>query len=177
MAEPDSPANFKKKTSFMSKLIEFLLVTLIAAGAGVGLTAMNPLTPSALDPSAANKPPPGKLAPEKKQGEKMAAPVACGPGGPDMIDMPPIVTNIASPADTWIRLEASLVFDAKTSQHPQVVAAEIATDELAYLHTVSVNELQGPIGLENIRQDLRDRAFVRSGGKVSDLLIKTLVLQ
>lgn len=176
MTEPDPPAGFKKKSSFMSKLIEFLLVTLIAAGAGVGLTAMNP-PPTAPDPGAANKPPPGKLAPEKKPGEKTEAAVACGPGGPNMIDMPPIVTNIANPSDTWIRLEASLVFDAKTLQHPEVVAAEIATDELAYLHTVAVNELQGPIGLENIRQDLRDRAFVRSGGKVSDLLIKTLVLQ
>ncbi|HXT06487.1 MAG TPA: flagellar basal body-associated FliL family protein [Roseiarcus sp.] len=176
MAEPDPPAGLKKKSSFMSKLIEFLLVTLIAAGAGVGLTAMNPpaLAP---DPSAADKPPPGKLAPKKKPGEKAQTALACGPGGPNMIDMPPIVTNIASPSDVWIRLEASLVFDAKTLQHPEVVAAEIATDELAFLHTVSINELQGPIGLENIRQDLRDRAFVRSGGKVSDLLIKTLVLQ
>jgi flagellar FliL protein len=177
MAEPDPAASFKKKSSFMSKLIEFLLVTLIAAGAGVGLTAMNPPPPPPPDPGAASKPPPGKLAPEKKPGDKAQSAVACGSGGSNMIDMPPIVTNIASPADTWIRLEASLVFDAKTLPHPEVVAAEIATDELAYLHTVSVNELQGPIGLENIRQDLRDRAFVRSGGKVTDLLIKTLVLQ
>ena len=94
-----------------------------------------------------------------------------------MIDMPPIVTNIASPADTWVRLEASIVFDAKALQHPEVVAAEIATDELAYLRTVSISELQGPVGLDNIRQDLRDRAFVRSSGKVTDLLLKTLVLQ
>lgn len=177
MADPDPPAGFRKKSSFMSKLIEFLLVTLIAGGAGVGLTAMNPPPAPAPDPSAANKPPPGKLAPEKKPGEKAEAAAACGPGGSNMIDMPPIVTNIANPSDTWIRLEASLVFDAKTLPHPEIVAAEIATDELAYLHTVSISELQGPIGLENIRQDLRDRAYVRSGGKVEDLLIKTLVLQ
>lgn len=176
MAEPDPPAGFKKKPSFMSKLIEFLLITLIAGGAGVGLAAMNPPPPGP-DPRSATKPAPGKLAPEKKPGERTEAAAACGPGGPNMIDMPPIVTNIASPADIWIRLEATLVFDAKTLQHPEVIAAEIATDELAYLHTVSVNELQGPIGLENIRQDLRDRAYVRSGGKVTDLLIKTLVLQ
>ena len=94
-----------------------------------------------------------------------------------MIDMPPIVTNIANPADTWLRLEAVMVFDPKTLPHPEVVAAEVATDELAYLRTVSASELQGPIGLENIRQDLRDRASVRSGGKVTDLLLKTLVLQ
>ena len=45
MADPDPQAGQKKKPSFMSKLIEFLLVTLIAAGAGVGLTAMNPPPP------------------------------------------------------------------------------------------------------------------------------------
>ena len=175
MADPDPQPRQKKKPSFMARLIEFLLVTLIAAGAGVGLTAM---APSQRPPNAgAGATPPGKLAPEKKPGDKTAAAPACGPGGSNMIDMPPIVTNIAAPADVWIRLEASLVFDAKTLPHPEVVAAEIATDELAYLHTVSINELQGPIGLENIRQDLRDRAYVRSGGKVSDLLIKTLVLQ
>ena len=176
MAEPEPSTGHKKKSSMTSKLIEFLLVTLLAAGAGVGLTAMNP-APVARDEAAANAPPPGKLASEKKPGDKSEAALACGPGGSNMIDLPPIVTNIANPSDTWIRLEASLVFDAKTLAHPEVVAAEIATDELAYLHTVSVNELQGPVGLENIRQDLRDRAFVRSGGKVSDLLIKTLVLQ
>lgn len=174
MADPDPQAGQKKKPSFMSKLIEFLLVTLIAAGAGVSLTAMNPPPPPQV---SGDTPAPGRLAPATKPGEKTTTALACGSGGSNMIDMPPIVTNVASPADVWIRLEALMVFDAKTLPHPEVVAAEIATDELAYLHTVSVNQLQGPIGLENIRQDLRDRAFVRSRGKVTDLLIKTLVLQ
>ncbi len=174
MAEPDPPGA-QKKTSFVSKLIEWLVVTLIAASAGAALAAMNP---SPLPDADANDgPPPGKLTRQGKPAETSQMASVCGPGGSSMIDMPPIVTNIASPADTWIRVEASMVFDPKTLSHPEVVAAEIATDELAYLHTVSVAELQGPIGLENIRQDLRDRAFVRSGGKVIDLLLKTLVLQ
>ena len=60
-----------------------------------------------------------------------------------MFDLPPIVTNIAAPADTWIRLEASIVFDAKALPHPEVVAAEIATDELAYLRTVTLSQIAG----------------------------------
>ena len=174
-AEPQSDAP-KKKSSFMGTAIEFLLITLLAGGAGVGLTMMNPPSPPA-DKAASDKPPPGKLAPEKKEGEKVEAAANCAPGGPSLVDLPPIVTNIANPPDTWVRLEGSIVVDPKALKDPEVVAAEIATDELAYLRTVSVNELQGPIGLENIRQDLRDRAFVRSGGKVTDLLLKTLVLQ
>jgi len=176
MAEPDPSARPKGKSSFVAKLIEWLVVTLIAAGAGAALTAINPPAPPP-DRSAGAKPAPGKLSSEKKPAESAKAAAVCGPGGPSMIDMPPIVTNIANPADTWVRLEASIVFDPKALPHPDVVAAEIATDELAYLRTVTVSELQGPIGLENIRQDLRDRAVVRSGGKVTDLLLKTLVLQ
>jgi len=89
--------------------------------------------------------------------------------------MPPIVTNIGSPKDTWIRLEASIVFDAKTVQHPETLAEDIAGDELAYLRTVALAQVEGPIGLENIRQDLNERAAIRSGGKVSELVIRTLV--
>ncbi len=174
MAEPDPPAGRKKKTSFMALLIEWLLVTLTAGGVGVALTAMNPPPTPAADPADQR---PVKLAPEKKEPVKAAAAADCGAPGPSLLDLPSIVTNIADPPDTWIRLEAAIVFDPKTLQHPEVVAAEIATDELAYLRTVSTAELQGPIGLQNIRQDLRDRALVRSNGKITDLLLKTLVLQ
>jgi flagellar FliL protein len=176
MAEAEPPAGGKKKKSFVATLIEWLVVTLIAGGAGIAATAMNPPAPPP-DATAGDKAAPGKLTSEKTKSDTTQTAAACGTGGASMVDMPPIVTNIANPADTWVRLEASIVFDPKALTHPDVVAAEIATDELAYLRTVSVAELQGPVGLENIRQDLRDRALVRSGGKVTDLLLKTLVLQ
>ena len=174
MADAEAPAKAHKKKSFMATLIEWIVATLIAAGAGVALAAMAP--PPALEKAATESAPAGRLTARKKEGEKTAA-LACLPGGPGIVDLPPIVTNIANPADIWVRLEASIVFDPKAVPHPEVIAAEIATDELAYLRTVSVVDLQGPIGLENIRQDLRDRALVRSGGKIDELLLKTLVLQ
>jgi hypothetical protein len=31
--------------------------------------------------------------------------------------------------------------------------------------------------LQNIRQDLNERALIRSGGKVTELIIRTLVVQ
>ena len=94
-----------------------------------------------------------------------------------LFDMPPIVTNLGEPRDTWIRLEASIVFDAKALPHPEVIAGEIAGDELAYLHTVALTQIEGPIGLQNVRQDLNERAVIRSGGKVTELIIRTLVVQ
>ena len=94
-----------------------------------------------------------------------------------LFDMPPIVTNLGEPRDTWIRLEASIVFDAKALPHPEVIAGEIAGDELAYLHTVALTQIEGPIGLQNVRQDLNERAVIRSGGKVTELIVRTLVVQ
>jgi len=94
-----------------------------------------------------------------------------------LFDMPPIVTNLGSPQEIWIRLEASIVFDAKTLPRPDVMAEEIAGDELAYLRTLTLSQLEGPIGLQNIREDLNERAAIRSGGKVSELIIRTLVVQ
>jgi len=94
-----------------------------------------------------------------------------------IVDLPPIVTNLVSPRDTWARLEGSIVFDPKTLSHPEAVAAQIGDDALAYLRTVTLRELEGPIGLENIRQDLNDRASIRSGGKVRAFVIRTLVVQ
>ncbi len=142
MAEPDPPPGPKKKSSVVSKLIEWLVVTLIALGAGAALTAMNP--PSAPPSQAASdRAPSSKLSQERRPAQAAQAAVVCGPGGPSMVDMPPIVTNIANPTDTWVRLEASIVFDPKALPHPDVVAAEIATDELAYLRTVSLGRIAG----------------------------------
>jgi flagellar protein FliL len=92
-------------------------------------------------------------------------------------DLPPIVTNIGGPGDTWVRLEASIVYDIKALPHPEVTAAEIAADELAYLRTATLAQIEGPIGLQNIRQDLNERAAIRSSGKVTELIVRTLVVQ
>ena len=173
MASADATADGHAKGGFSLKsvLIEIVLVSVIAGGAGAllsMLTMPSPSAPSAPTPSAAAE---GKAGGEGKGGTPNC------PTALSLIDLPPIVTNLGAPSDVWIRLEAAIVFDCKSSPHPEVMAAEIATDELAYLRTISVNQLEGPIGLQNIRQDLTDRAVVRSGGKVTEMILKTLVLQ
>jgi flagellar protein FliL len=109
--------------------------------------------------------------------EKPADTAARRPEPSTLFDLPPVITNLGSPQDTWIRFEGSIVFDAKTLPHPEAVAGEIGDDFLAYLRTVSLKQLEGPIGLRNIRQDLKERAMTRSGGKVRELVIRTLVVQ
>ncbi len=156
-----APAKFSLKTA----VVEWSVVSLIAASIGAMLATLDRVAPVASpNTSAASTSGAG------------SAPV-CATSTANLMDLPPIVTNLNSPSDTWVRVEASIVFDAKTTPHPEIIAAEIATDELAYLRTISLAELQGPIGLENIRQDLTDRAVTRSGGKVSEFVLRTLVVQ
>ena len=151
---PTKPAR-AGSLSIRQTILAVLIVTVMAAAMGA-LFAV---------------PPP---APEHPKTEAVAG---AAPPPTDLFEMPPIVTNLGAPKDTWIRLEASIVFDAKSVAHPESLADEIAADELAYLRTVSLSQIEGPIGLQNIRQDLNERAAIRSNGKVSELIIRTLVVQ
>jgi flagellar protein FliL len=154
-----------KPFSLKKIIVELTIVAAIAVGAGALLSTIQPPPPPA-EKTAAN-------------GETTTVPAkepVCAAAS-NIFDLPPVVTNLGAPADAFVRVEASIVFDAKALPHPEIVAAEIATDELAYLRTVSLPEIQGPIGLANLRQDLNDRAVTRSGGKVSELILRTLVVQ
>ena len=147
-----------KGSSRRGLLIEFAIVICLAACAGAAFETWRPAaTPSSDKPaeSAANAPAQAST----------------------IVDLPPIVTNLGAPPDTWVRLEGSIIFDPKTLPHPESVAGQIGDDALAYLRTVSLQQLEGPIGLENIRQDLNERAATRSGGKVRGFVIRTLVVQ
>jgi flagellar FliL protein len=94
-----------------------------------------------------------------------------------IVDLPPIVANLGTPSDTWIRVELSIVFDGATAPGRELQAAEISGDTLAYLRTLSLTQIEGPIGLQNLRADLNDRAKTRSGGSVREVIIRTLVVQ
>ncbi len=147
------PATSKKSA------LEIIVVTLVSAALGAA-AAYSPFQFF-----------PGKTGePHSEQSSLATAP-------PNVFHLPPLVTNLASPTDTWIRLEASLVIDTRSMTHPEVVSIEIAGDFLAYLRTLTASQLEGAVGLQNLRQDLFERAAIRSGGKVTELIVRTLVIQ
>jgi flagellar FliL protein len=149
-----------KSGSLTKTLVEFFMVALLASAAGVGVAWVRP------PPAAATA-----VEGAAKSGESEP------PGAIRMLDLPPVVTNIGSPVDTWVRMESSIVIESKGEPHPEIMAAEIANDEMTYLRTITLTQLQGPIGLQNIRQDMADRAMIRSGGKVSEFILRALVVQ
>ena len=159
MSDSALPQGVAARESRGRSLIEWAIVVCLAASAGAAFEALRPAAP----------------APDKPMQESTAsAPLA---QASTIVDLQPIVTNLGAPQDTWVRLEGSIIFDPKTLPHPEAVAGQIGDDVLAYLRTVTLHQLEGPIGLENIRQDLNERAATRSGGKVRAFVIRTLVVQ
>ena len=53
----------------------------------------------------------------------------------------------------------------------------ISEDILAYLRTVTLSQIEGPSGMQHLREDLVERARIRSEGRVKELVIQTLVVQ
>jgi flagellar FliL protein len=48
---------------------------------------------------------------------------------------------------------------------------------VAYLRTVPLAQIEGPSGFLHLREDLNERARIRSGGKVKELVVQSLMLE
>ena len=153
VALPPPPAKGLKRSS-----IEFAAVILIGAVIGWAFEFLSPGTA------------------DKAKPEAQASTTAPSEAS-TIYDLQPIVTNLGAPQDTWIRLEGSIVFDPKVLPHPEAEGARISEDILVFLRTVSLKQLEGPVGLEAMRQDLNERVSTRSEGKVREFVIRTLVVQ
>ncbi|MGO9485193.1 MAG: flagellar basal body-associated FliL family protein [Rhodomicrobium sp.] len=139
-------------------LVGVVIGTLAAAGGGFGFATV---VLSHADCSAGTAAAPAK---EEKPPERQIWPLQS------------IVTNLGSPADTYVRLEAGIVIEAGTSD-ADAIAARVATDFLAYLRTVSLAEIQGPTGFQYFREDLKSHAIKQGRGKVQDVYITGFVIE
>lgn len=122
----------------------------------------------------------GAPAHENDQGSPApAAPDAQTAYGGDtaILTLPPVITNLAEPADIWIRLQASIIFDAKSLKRPDLVSAQIGGDIVSFLRTLSLAQLGGASGLLHLREDLNERVKIRSGGLVRELVLQSMVVQ
>jgi flagellar FliL protein len=138
-------------------------LTLGASAAGAGLGLLLGGTPSQ-DIAGGAKPP--AVAGEVKYS-----------GETSLRELPPIIANLAEPSNAWVRVQASIVFDRKDVPKADVIAAKIGEDILGFMRTLSEAQLGGASGLQHLREDLNERASIRSGGVVRELIMQTLVVQ
>lgn len=157
------------KGSAMGLIVPVLVLTLAAAGGGF-LVARQVVAQAkaaaAAEPAAApatDKPTP--------------AAVAAAVSQTDIKELTPVVTNLAAPEGAVVRLQAAIVYDKAFAPQAELLAAKIGDDTLAYMKSLTVAQLEGAEGLQHLREDLGERAALRSDGRVRDVLIEALVVQ
>lgn len=156
-------ASEKKPSLLMGTIVPLLVLTLVAGGGGaaIGMQIVSSIRAKAAPPSAA---------PALPVAEK-AAPVSA------VKELPPIVTNLTSPEGATVRLQTAIVYDKSDSAQMDLLAARIGEDVLAFVKTLTSVQLQGASGLQHLREDLNERASLRSDGRVRELVIEMLVIQ
>jgi len=155
----------KKKSGLIVTIAIVLVLSAIAAGGGWVVGGM--LAPQVDQPKVAETE--EKPAEDEKDGDQ-AEDMARN----NVVALEPITTNLSYPSDNWIRVEVSLVFNDLPDDE---LADRIHQDMLAYLRTVSLQQIEGPRGFQYLREDLRERVKLRSEGRVNDLLLRTFVIE
>lgn len=145
----------------ISKIVPILVATLLAAAAGGGFGfVMIEQIKHTLEEQT------------KKAKENQRLPAYSR--DEELVKLPNILTNLASPDSSWIRVEASLLAEPGTDE---VLAAQIAEDIVVYLRTVHLADLEGAYGFRALRANLEDRVRIRSRGKVKDIIIQEFVVE
>jgi flagellar FliL protein len=159
----------KKGPSIVIQIAILLLMTVAAIGVGwlSGAQLKKSTEPAAV--AAADAP---KETPKPKTDDKAAA--VDPNAGPTLVPLAPLTTNLASPPDTWIRIEVSVEYD---SPQPLDVTEQIQQDLLAFVRTVKLHQIEGASGYQHLRDDMQERASIRSGGHVKQLLIRSMLLE
>jgi len=149
-----------------------LLVALTAAAAGMGWVSGGflPAGKAGDEPAAAaHAPAAGGHGEAKKDGHGEEASAS-----DTIIPIAAITTNIAAPSDVWVRMEVSIVLD---EPQPAELPGIIQQDLLAYIRTVKMHEIEGASGFRHLKENIEERARVRSDGHVKQVLIRTLLFE
>lgn len=158
-------ADAAKKTGGKGWIGALLLSTLVAVGTGgaLGVYLLSSV----------------EKAVDQKVRDEQAKPVAVLNYAGDLSLRPvgSVVTNLAEPPESWVRVESSVVFKPGTVQNPDATLAEIRADLLAYLRTLSMAQIEGASGLQHLREDLNERVALRTKGSVRELIVESLVVQ
>ncbi|TNM66091.1 flagellar basal body-associated FliL family protein [Aliirhizobium smilacinae] len=154
-----------KKNTLIPMVGAVVLLSLVGGGGGW-------LTGKLIAP--APKPAEAAASTHAAEGEKSGEGEKTAPAVSNLLELTPILTNIGYPAENLIRLQVGLVFDGP----PDPALAETVNQNIvAYLRTLSLQQLQGPRGFTYLKGDLEEIASLRSQGRVTKVLIRTFVVE
>ncbi|MGL4395218.1 MAG: flagellar basal body-associated FliL family protein [Hyphomicrobium sp.] len=170
----------KSNGGSMGFIIAMVVLTVVGGGGGF-LFATQFLQHSTSDKpkaaaAAAPVDPHGAAPADGAHGSGGAAEAEPPPPTGELLPLPPIVTNLLQPAETFIRIEGSIVVEPGYSDGP-ILAAKVGEDIIALLKTMTLAQLQGSTGLNHLREDINDRVKIRSEQKARELIIHSLVIE
>ncbi|HLP70777.1 MAG TPA: flagellar basal body-associated FliL family protein [Rhizobium sp.] len=162
------PEPEKKRSGLILMVAAVASLSIVGAGAGWlvgGILVPPPAVPEEAAPATAQA---GHGA-AGKEGE-----IPNVSDRPEIVRIDPIVTNLAYPSEDWIRVELALVFNGAPDAN---LAEEIHQEVLAYLRTVSLQQIQGPRGFQYLRDDISEIADMRSQGRISKVLFRSFIVE
>jgi len=169
MEEDDAPAapppQPDRKGGMMGLIVALLVSTVVGVGGGAMLALNQVDTIAAVEKKKAQAPP-------KKVDEALAWREDSA-----VTDLDPVIANLASPQEMWIRLEAAIVFKTGEVDDVDRLKAEVTGNILEFVRTMTIGELQGASALAHLRDDLNERTRFQTAGAVEELIIKAMVLQ
>ncbi|MEN3792116.1 flagellar basal body-associated FliL family protein [Fulvimarina sp. MAC3] len=177
----------KKKGGMMPLIVALGLVTIIGGGGGAamgfllsgGSSKEEPATPAEEHAEAPKheEPAADPQGGHGDDGEKSITEIAEAEKLPlRIIELKPVLTNLYNPSASWIRIEAALIIKDDSETDPAILAAEIEADTLAFARSLQISQVEGTRGLLHLRDDLRERARLRSP-VVVDYLIQAMVVE
>jgi flagellar FliL protein len=175
MADEEQGVETKKKPSLVITIAVVAVLTLLAGGGGwfVGnMLAPPPAEEPAEEVAKAEPPAEGGHGGGEKAEAGEIPHISTEANGIVLLD--PITSNLAYPSDNRVRLEVALMFKGAPDA---VLAEEIHQDIMAYMRTVSLQQVQGPRGFQYLREDLEERVDLRSEGRVTNVMFRTFVIE
>lgn len=172
-AEAEGGAGKKKMSPMIVMIASLAVLTLVGAGGGwvVG-TMIAPKISAAQKAEDAREAADAKPEGGEKGGTAGLPHISNEANG--IVQLEPITSNLAYPSENWVRLEVALMFKGP----PDVKLAEdIHQDIMAYIRTVSLQQIEGPRGFQYLRDDIQERVDLRSEGRVSKVMFRTFVIE
>ena len=168
MAQPNngndnSGGSGPRQDNFIVSLAAAIVVGVLGGGGfGYFVTLGGPAPPKAKEPA--------------EQVESRSPATGRFPNDAFEMDIPSIIVDLSGTPKSQVRLDLSAIVAHGTLESGSL-KSEIREDVIAYLKGVTVADIEGVRGFQNLREQLDDRAKIRGRGAVLGLLIGGLVVE
>lgn len=160
---PQATSNVAAKPASGSALglvLTLLLVTVCAAGVGMGLVWL-------IKPKADSA---------GKHDSQRSSHSGSANRGIQLLELPSIIGQVGSDRKIWVRLDVSVLVASEAPLTPND-AATLADDFLSFVQTLSLEDLSSSSRLRILREDLEERARIRARSKSAQVVFRSMVIE